>query len=234
MQPSNTHLLASVLVLAKTVLLFEHDLMGVRTSWIFTGDEVMTIARRVFEIWRSVADVNVKVRCAEVVAVMLYRGEIEMLELIAKQSDKEVDLFVLLVNEINNCKARVEPFNVGRIHKKLGFDQIENILRRHNQFERILNVNNLALDKNVGTDTEVEGVAVEYYKYVLLVTFVVAMKVSAHYKLPLWIEFFKSLVNYKHMSAFTQMELRLAEQTKGHDSDQEDDAGPKKLEIRLD
>ena len=73
-------------------------------------------------MWRAVTDVNIKVKCAEIIAVMLYRGEIEMLEIITKQKDKEVDFFVFLVNEINNSKSRVNPFNVARIHKRLDFD----------------------------------------------------------------------------------------------------------------
>ena len=83
-QPSNLYLLENVLTLAKTVMILEHDLMGVKTSWIFTGDEILTIAKKVFEVWETVADVSIKVKCVEIVAVMLYRGEIEMLELITK------------------------------------------------------------------------------------------------------------------------------------------------------
>ena len=92
-------------------------------------------------------------------------------------------------------------------------------------------MNNLALDKNTGTDTEVENVAYEYYKYVLQVTYITAMKISAHYKLGMWIEFIKSLVNYKHMSAFTRMEVEMAEENKGRDSDQEEDMGTKKIDV---
>jgi len=56
-------------------------------------------------------------------------------------------------------------------------------MTKNQSFERILNVNNQALEKNTGTDQEVANVNHEYYSYVLEVLFIMSMKISAMYKL---------------------------------------------------
>jgi hypothetical protein len=114
-----------------------------------------------------------------------------------------MDFYIFILNEINDQKQKVSPFNVSKIWKRLGFDTVENIMSKHTQFERILNVNNLVMEKNTGTDVEVQNVNEEYYKYVLEVIFHTSLKIAGNYKLQRWIDLYKGLISYKHLNALS-------------------------------
>ena len=79
-------------------------------------------------------------------------------------------------------------------------------MNQNEEFEKILNVNNAALEKNTGAQVETDLVSQEYYKYVLEVILIIALKISGHYKLEMWIANYKFLMSYKHKNALTQLE----------------------------
>jgi hypothetical protein len=161
----------------------------------------------VFKIWRTRHEVGIKRNCLEIIAAYLYRGEIEMLEDLCKKENGDVDFFITLIDEMNEFSAHISSFGVVKIWKKLAFDTVTNIMGKHAQFERILNVNNSVMEKNTGTYVEVANVQEEYYKYVLQVVFIISLKISGMYKLEMWIMLYRSLMSYKHMNALSQLEL---------------------------
>ena len=98
------HLQTQILTLLKTSLLFEFNLREVHVDWCMTPEEIKEYCTVVRDVWKTARDGEVKRRCVEICAVLLYRGEIELLQsLFHKQGDKH-GFFVWLVDELNTEK----------------------------------------------------------------------------------------------------------------------------------
>lgn len=67
----------------------------------------------------------------EVLAVLLYRGEIELLEQLFKKQNPDIDFFVFLINEINGLSTLIPPYNLSKIQKRLAQEKIGGIMTKH-------------------------------------------------------------------------------------------------------
>ncbi len=111
--------------------MFEYDLAEARISWILSREELVSITKKVFSIWKDTDNTSIKRKCGEITGVLIYRGEIEMLEDICKQSNQDIDFYIFMVNELNNVHHKIPPLNSHKISKRLGFESIENLMTKH-------------------------------------------------------------------------------------------------------
>ena len=133
-----------------------------------------------------------------------------MLEQIKKKRNLDEDFYCFLFDELNMTKFMAKPFNSSKIRKRISFEHSHEHITHHSEFERIINFNNNALDSYILTKSEYQEYQREYYEYSLEIVFLYALKISAHYKLDLWIKFCRYFISYKHVNLSTYVEQEKA------------------------
>ena len=119
-------------------------------------------------------------------------------------------------------------YNSSKMRKRISTSQSYEHIVHHSEFERLINFNHNALDSFTGNYTEYEQYWREYYEYSLEILFLYALKISGHFKLDMWIKFWRFFVSYKHMSLTVYKEKE--ESKKQEEKDMDEDRSKKKTE----
>ena len=175
-----------------------------------SDNEIYRIAETVLTLIEKSSDINIKQVCVEIIAVILNCGDIEMLEQIKKGRNFDEDFYCFLLNELNSTKLMVKPFNFQKLRKRISHEETFEHMTHHSEFERIINFNNNAMDSFSFGKAEFLQYKREYYEYSLEIVFIYALKISAHFKLELWIKFCRYFISYTHVNYITFIEREQA------------------------
>ena len=228
---NHAYLVNNYLKLAKTVLILQDKVKkdGRIENLPLTENEIYNITKIVVQLLQKTNNIHLKQTCVEIIATVLNLGDIETLEKLLKSSNYDEDFYCFLLDELNNTKAQISPFNSSKMRKKISSQPSYEHIIHNTEFERLINFNHNSLDSFVGNSKDYELFCKEYYEYSLEILFLYAMKISGHYKLDMWIKICRYFVSYKHMSLSTFLEKE--EQKKEEENDDEPKNKKKDSEI---
>ena len=219
------YLVESYLRFTKTVMILQDKVKKEGSyedgSLPLSDDEMFKIAKIVIKIIETSSDLKIKQVCVEIIAVILNQGDIEMLEQLKKGDNLDEDFYCFLFNEINSTKTMIAPFNSSKMRKKISSSASFEHITHHAEFERIINFNHNALDSFMGNMTEYDQYCREYYEYSLEIVFLYALKISANYKLEMWVKFSRYFISYKHMSLAVYIEKEEARKQQEAEEEEE-------------